>query len=74
MSLSVVLQEMVGADFIRNNIPLDIEQGQIETALDIVESPWSRRADVRIREIYGCSGGNVKQERGQAGSGHQGPD
>ena len=40
------------ADFIRSNVPIDIEQDQIEKALDIAESPWSRRDEGRLRRWF----------------------
>ena len=40
------------ADFIRDKTPIDIEQAKIEKALDIVEAPWSRRDEGRLRRWY----------------------
>ena len=40
------------ADFIRDNIPSDSEQHQIDKALDIVEAPWSRRDEGRLRKWF----------------------
>ena len=40
------------ANFIRNNIPTDIQQSQIESALDIVEAPWTRRDEGRLRRWF----------------------
>ena len=40
------------ADFIRSNTPIDIEQDKIDEALDIVESPWSRRDEGRLRKWF----------------------
>lgn len=40
------------ADFIRNNSPIDIEQDKIERALDIVESPWTRRDESSLRRWF----------------------
>ena len=37
------------ADFIRENVPLDTEQAQVEKVLDIVEAPWSARDEGRLR-------------------------
>ena len=40
------------AEFIRNNTPIDIEQAKIDQVLDIVESPWSRRDEGRLRQWF----------------------
>lgn len=40
------------ADFLRENIPLDIEQDYVNRALDIVESPWQRRDEGRLRKWF----------------------
>ena len=40
------------ADFIRENIPTDIEQTQVNTALDIVEAPWPLRDEGRLRKWF----------------------
>ena len=40
------------ADFIRENIPSNISQTQVENALDIVESPWIRRDERRLRQWF----------------------
>ena len=40
------------ADFIRNNTPIDMEQTKIERSLNIVEAPWSRRDEGRLRGWY----------------------
>jgi hypothetical protein len=40
------------ADFLRSNTPIDMEQAKIERALDIVEAPWSRRDEGRLRSWY----------------------
>ena len=52
------------ADFIRNNTPIDIEQDRIERALDIVESPWGRRDEDRLRRWFEI------EEAGAKKSGH----
>ena len=40
------------ADFIRSNVPIDIEQDKIDKVLDILESPWSRRDEGRLRRWF----------------------
>jgi hypothetical protein len=40
------------ADFLRENIPLDMEQDRVNRALDIVESPWQRRDEGRLRKWF----------------------
>ena len=40
------------ADFVRENIPVDIEQSQLDRALDILESPWPRRDEGRLRKWF----------------------
>ena len=40
------------AEFIRDNIPSDTEQAQVERALDIVEAPWSGRDEGRLRRWF----------------------
>ena len=40
------------ADFIRSNNPANVSQTQVEMALDIVESPWIRRDEKRLREWF----------------------
>ena len=40
------------ADFIRDHIPIDTEQTQIDKVLDILESPWSRRDEGRLRNWF----------------------
>ncbi|MDA0320387.1 MAG: helicase-related protein [Proteobacteria bacterium] len=40
------------ADFIRSTPPVDLKQEQISKALDIVESPWSRRDEGRLRRWF----------------------
>ena len=40
------------ADFIRSNIPIDTEQDKIDKVLNIVESPWSRRDEGRLRQWF----------------------
>ena len=50
------LNKMV-AEYIRDNKPTDTEQKTIEKAIDILESPWPRRDEKRLREWFG---GNQK--------------
>jgi superfamily II DNA/RNA helicase len=40
------------ADFLRMNIPSDVEQSEIDKALDILESPWSRRDEGQLRKWF----------------------
>ena len=40
------------ADFVRDHIPIDTEQTQIDKVLDILESPWSRRDEGRLRNWF----------------------
>mgnify|MGYP003388082148 CR=1 FL=1 len=40
------------ASFIRDNPPIDIEQSNIEKALDVLESPWDRRDEMKLRDWY----------------------
>ncbi|MAD91914.1 MAG: hypothetical protein CMQ54_04180 [Gammaproteobacteria bacterium] len=40
------------ADFIRNNPSSDIDHIKMSQALDIVESPWSRRDENRLRAWF----------------------
>ena len=40
------------ADFLRMNIPGDVEQSEIDKALDILESPWSRRDEGQLRKWF----------------------
>jgi hypothetical protein len=40
------------AEFIRDNVPTDIDAGRIKRALDIVESPWPRRDELSLREWF----------------------
>ena len=40
------------ADFIRDNMPKDISKKRVDEALDILESPWSRRDENRLREWF----------------------
>ncbi len=37
------------AEFIRANPPLDMAEGQVNRALDILESPWPRREEMMLR-------------------------
>lgn len=40
------------AEFLRANIPQDMEGDRIERALEILESPWPRREEVMLREKF----------------------
>ncbi|MCH7805821.1 MAG: DEAD/DEAH box helicase family protein [Proteobacteria bacterium] len=40
------------AEFIRNNPPLDFDQGKLESALDILEAPWPRRDENMLRQWF----------------------
>jgi len=40
------------ADYIRENIPIDIENKKIDLVLDIIESPWTRRDEVSLRKWF----------------------
>jgi hypothetical protein len=40
------------AGYIRDNLPLDIEQSVVEKALDVLESKWGRRDEVKLREWF----------------------
>jgi len=40
------------ADFTRANQPPDIDAARINSALDIVESPWPRREETMLREWF----------------------
>ena len=40
------------AEFIRSHIPADMDQDKMKKALDIVESPWPRRDENRLREWF----------------------
>ncbi len=41
------------ADFIRANQPPEVDAACINTALDVVESPWPRREETMLREWFG---------------------
>ena len=41
------------ADFIRENISAEIDQQQVNKALDIVEAPWAARDEGRLRKWFG---------------------
>lgn len=40
------------AEFIRSNIPPDMEETRIRLALDILESPWPRREEAMLRDWF----------------------
>ena len=40
------------AEFIRNNYPSNIPQEKIESALNIIESPWSRRDEKELKNWF----------------------
>ena len=40
------------ADFLRDHPPVAIEQVRFERCLDAIESPWSRREENQLREIW----------------------
>ena len=40
---------------------MDLEQGEISKALDIVESPWSRRDEGRLRRWFNTEGAGAKK-------------
>jgi hypothetical protein len=40
------------AEFIRGNVPSEIDANQIRLALDILESPWPRREEAMLREWF----------------------
>lgn len=40
------------ANFIRGNLPEGVEQDRIEKALDIIESPWPRRDEGKLRQWF----------------------
>ena len=43
------------AEYIRENVPAELDRERIETALDIVETPWSRRDESRLRKWFQLS-------------------
>ena len=49
------------SDFIRTNKPSNISQVQIELALDIVESPWSRRDERKLRYWFQIEENDTKK-------------
>jgi len=49
------------AEFLRANQPVDVDQSQIDRALDILEQPWPRREEAMLRERFrGLSEGTEK--------------
>ena len=40
------------ADFIRDNVPLDMIEADVYRALDILESPWPRREEIMLRTWF----------------------
>ena len=46
------------ADFIRNNVPLNIDQQKVDLSLEIIESPWPRRDEKNLREWFKYKGTN----------------
>jgi hypothetical protein len=40
------------AEFIRGNLPPDVEEARIRRALDVLESPWPRREELMLREWH----------------------
>ena len=40
------------ADFIRDNVPLDMHEVDVNRALDILESPWPRREEIMLRAWF----------------------
>ena len=48
------------ADFIRNNIPTNIDQNDIDLALDIIESPWDFRDFKKLKEWFNSEDNEAK--------------
>ena len=48
------------ADFIRNNIPTNVDQNEINLALDIIESPWDFRDMKKLKEWFNSDGNESK--------------
>ena len=48
------------ADFIRNNIPTNIDQNNIDLALDIIESPWDFRDMKKLKEWFNSDNNEAK--------------
>ena len=44
------------AEFIRSNIPIDVSDDHVTRALDILESPWSRREEIMLRKWFESDG------------------
>lgn len=40
------------AEFLRANVPQDMEAGRIDRALEVLESPWPRREEVMLRDEF----------------------
>tara|TARA_Y100000589_G_scaffold37942_1_gene31711 strand:+ start:4266 stop:7634 length:3369 start_codon:yes stop_codon:yes gene_type:complete len=48
------------ADYIRNNIPTNIDQNDIDIALEIIESPWDLRDMKNLREWFNIEDNDSK--------------
>ena len=48
------------ADYIRNNIPTNIDQNNIDLALDIIESPWDFRDMKKLKEWFNSDNNESK--------------
>ena len=48
------------ADFIRNNIPTNIDQNEIDLALEIIESPWDFRDMKKLKEWFNSDNNESK--------------
>ena len=48
------------ADYIRNNIPNNIVQNDIDLALDIIESPWDFRDIKKLKEWFNSEHNEAK--------------
>lgn len=52
------------AEFVRANVPDDRTQEVVRQALDIIESPWPRRDENRLREVFEAEvGGDSRGDR-----------
>jgi hypothetical protein len=40
------------AQFLRTNVPRDLDAARIKLALDVLESPWPRREEAMLRSWY----------------------
>jgi hypothetical protein len=49
--------------FIRDNIPQDFEKEKTHRALDILESPWSRRDEILLREWFEEKLSNIEKSK-----------